>query len=137
MLTECVAQTQLLDEALDFLDIPLNPCRLGAPYYADMMVYSEELVDLGNYSTSVVGAGVCLKILKGAENGSVLKDGVSACSFGLGWRWVQIDEVGAHLLGDVYVIVAVNIGRGDRYSIEGDRIPWLRGLKYCMLRWYD
>ena len=78
-----------------------------------------------------------MKILKGAENGSVLKDGVSACSFGLGWRWVQIDEVGAHLLGDVYVIVAVNIGRGDRYSIEGDRIPWLRGLKYCMLRWYD
>ena len=54
MLTECVAQTQLLDEALDFLDIPLNPCRLGAPYYADMVMNPEEFVDLGNYSTSVV-----------------------------------------------------------------------------------
>ena len=117
MLTECVAQTQLLDEALGLLHIPLYPCRLGASYYADVMMYTEEVVDLGNYSTSVVGAGVCLKILERAENGPVLKDGVSACSFGLSWRWIQIDEVGAHLLGDVYVVIAVDIGRGDRYSI--------------------
>ena len=109
MLTECVAQTQFLDEALGLLHIPLYPCRLGASYYADVMVHTEELVDLGNYSTSVVGAGVCLKILERAEDGAMLEDGVGACSFGLSCCWVQINKIGAHLLGDVYVVITMDV----------------------------
>ena len=102
-----------------------------------MMLNAEELVDLGHHGTSVVGARIRLEIGEGAEDGPVLKDSISGCSFGLGRRCIQIYDVRAHLLGDVYVIVAVNIGGGDRYSIEGDRVPWIGGLKYCTLWWYD
>ena len=71
-----------------------------------MVMHAEEVVDLGHYSTSVVGAGVCLKILERAEDGAMLEDGVGACSFGLSCCWV---EVGAHLLGDVYVVITMDV----------------------------
>jgi hypothetical protein len=111
VLSERVAETQFLDEALGLLYVPLYTGRLGAPYNTDMVMYSEEVVDLGNYSARVVGAWVGLKILEQAEDGPMLKDGVCACSFGLSCCWVKIDEVGTHLLGDVYGVITVDVGR--------------------------
>jgi hypothetical protein len=61
---------------------------LGASYNTDVVMYAEEGVDLGNYSACVVGAGVGLKILEWAEDGSMLKDDVGTCGFGLSCRWV-------------------------------------------------
>jgi hypothetical protein len=83
-----------------------------------MVMDSEEGVDLGNYTACVVGPGVGLKILEWAENGSMLKDGICTCGFGLSRCWVQVDKVRTHLLGDVDMIIAMDVSWGDRHAIQ-------------------
>ena len=55
-----MAEAEFFYETLSFLDVPLNTGGLGASNDTDVMMDTEEGVDLGNYATCTVRTGVGL-----------------------------------------------------------------------------
>ena len=133
MFLQGMATAQLADEALDLLHITLDPCGLGPFNKADVMVHAEKCVYLSHDAASIIRARVGLQVIERAQHCAMGEDSICSGGLRLIGGCVEQYKVGSHFFADMYVVVTVNVLRGDGETIERNGVPGVGGCKTVRL----